>query len=319
MPEANGAATLSPRMVELNTSNVCNLRCSTCVRSWDEFEQPAPVFLTLAQFDAILNRFPGLPKLQICGFSEPTLNKNVPAMIRHAKAMGVQHVEMFTNATLLVGDIAQRLAKSGLDLLRVSIDRGDPETYRRIRGADLQKVTHNVHDFAEKSGIPVRMESVLSKYAFQSADKLPDVAHAAGATSLAIRLLDGQDSDVGTHSVYDPDYLAGLKKRLMESCKALGIELIMALPGEEDFPSRCTAWDEVYVDEQGGVVPCYLLKDRVAGNLLETPYEVIQQSQRAAHEEERESNGGFLQGCCCNWALLALDRVSAQSPQGHQE
>ena len=296
-------------MVELNTSNLCNLRCLTCVRSAPEFQQPRPIRLSLAQFDVILSRFPGLEKLQICGFSEPTLNRDVPEMISHAKIAGIPHVEMFTNATILNGDIAKRLATSGLDLLRVSIDGGDSETYRRVRGANLAKVTSNIRNFTEMSGVPVQMEAVLSRYTMESALGFPDIASALGARSLAIRLLDGQDSNLTQDLIYDPTYLKGLKQELAILCQKLGIELVMPLPGEQDFPSQCTVWSEVYVNERGELQPCCLLKDRVVGNLLQSTFEEIRDKQQAALLAEREQNGGFLDECCCNMSLLIQGKV----------
>ena len=100
------------RMVEFNTSNVCNLKCVTCVRNWEEYKQPDPIYLSLANFAIALNRFSDLEIVQFCGFSEPTLNNELPEMIKFSKAAGVGHVEMFTNGTRLVGDMAKRISQS---------------------------------------------------------------------------------------------------------------------------------------------------------------------------------------------------------------
>gem|GEM_PF-6746877 len=305
--------TASPKpdvgMVEMNISNLCNLECLTCVRHAPDYIQPEPVLLNLQQFKVIVERFPELPKLQICGFSEPTMNKDLPEMITFAKESGVKHVEMFTNGTLLTEKMTSRLAKGGLDLLRTSIDGGDAETYRRVRGADLNKVIKNVRHFAEQTSVPVRMESVLSAHVANSVEKLPDVAAAVGAKWLSIRLLDGQDHNLEANSMYEPSYLKSLKEKLGSSCEKYGIELIMALPGEQDFASRCTAWDEVYVDETGGLVPCYLSGTKPVGNLLESTFDEIWETQGQQFLSQKEDGGGFLDSCSCNYALVAQNKV----------
>lgn len=301
---------MAVQMVELNTSNVCNLKCLTCVRGWEGFQQPRPKYMTLAEFVVVLSRFPGLPKLQICGFSEPTLNNDVPDMIRHAKGMEVPFVEMFTNGTRLREKMAERLATSGLDLLRVSIDGGDEATYHMVRGANLHSVTANVKAFANASGIPVRMESVLSKYTFASAGGLPDVAESAGAKTLAIRLLDGQDRNVAAHHVNYKPALITLKMGLEQACMSKNIQLVMPLPGEEGVMSGCTAWEEVYVDERGRLSPCYMTREQVVGSLLQSTFGEVRRNGGKAYDAQKTLIGGTSQDCSCGYALLVQGKIS---------
>lgn len=294
------------RMVEFNTSNVCNLKCVTCVRNWEEYEQPDPLFLSLAQFETALNRFSDLEIVQFCGFSEPTLNKELPEMIIAAKNAGVGHVEMFTNGTRLVGNMANRIAQSGLNLLRISIDGGDEETYFKSRGTKLGKILSSVSSFADMSGIPVRVESVLSQMTAPAARKLPEIATAAHAKQLAIRLLDGQDKDVQKHSYANPNNLSALKEDLTASCKERGIKLVMPLPGDDEAQSRCTAWEEVYVNEKGEIVPCYLSQGRNAGSLLTHTLEEIKAQNLST------GDGDFFKDCNCNWSLVAQGIIASQ-------
>lgn len=286
------------RMVEFNTSNVCNLKCITCVRNWAEYKQPDPLFLSLAQFEVILSRFSDLEIVQFCGFSEPTLNKELPEMIRSAKTAGVGHVEMFTNGTRLTGRMANGIAQSGLNLLRISIDGGDEDTYFKSRGTKLSKILSNVSTFTDESGIPVRVESVLSQMTAPAARKLPEVATTAHAKQLAIRLLDGQDNDVQRHSFANPDNLRALKEDLIASCEERGIKLVMSLPGDEGAQSRCTVWEEVYVNEKGEIVPCYLSQGRNAGSLLTHTLEEVKAQNLST------GDGDFFKDCNCNWSLV---------------
>lgn len=297
MANQNAPETIT-RMVEFNTSNVCNLKCVTCVRNWEEYQQPDPLFLSLANFEIVLSRFSDLEIVQFCGFSEPTLNKELPEMIKSAKKSGVGHVEMFTNGTRLTGRMARDIAQSGLNLLRISIDGGDEDTYFKSRGTKLSRILANVSTFTDISGIPVRVESVLSQMTAPAARKLPEVATAAHAKQLSIRLLDGQDKDVQKHSFANPDNLRALKEDLTVSCEGRGIKLVMPLPGDEGAQSRCTAWEEVYVNEKGMIVPCYLSQGRNAGSLLTHTLEEVKAQNLST------GDGDFFRDCNCNWSLV---------------
>lgn len=136
-----------PRVVFIEVTNHCNLRCETCPRTFVAYEQPQT--LSWENFLRIVEQFPAMQRAVLHGIGEPLLNKNLPRIIKHLKARGVT-VLFNTNATLLDEGWGRALIASGLDELRCSIDSANPQTYARIRGAPLlNRIVQNLTAFTQ--------------------------------------------------------------------------------------------------------------------------------------------------------------------------
>src|SRR3990172_6746911 len=125
----------------------CNLACRTCIRNvWDE---PSGQMsdATFARIIEGLRAFSPSPDVFFGGFGEPLSHPSIVEMVAQAKALGSK-VELITNGTLLVEDVACQLIAARLDALWVSIDRATPESYADVRlGAALPEVIANVERF----------------------------------------------------------------------------------------------------------------------------------------------------------------------------
>src|SRR5438128_3903533 len=84
-----------PRSLYVETTSRCNSKCQTCILTFGGRE-PAED-LTLAEFRRIVDQFPVLERVVLHGIGEPLLVKDLPAMIRHAKARGA-HALFNSNA-----------------------------------------------------------------------------------------------------------------------------------------------------------------------------------------------------------------------------
>lgn len=215
---------------------------------------------------------------------------------------------MFTNGTILSGKISDDLANSKLDFLKVSIDGGDSEIYKKIRGYDLVKVIENVKSFHNKSFIPVGMESVLSKYTIQTVTKLPDIVRAMGGSLLEIRLLNWVDPNVETNSVYNIAELSRIKSALENICSQCDIRLVMTLPDNEDV-KNCTTFTELYVDYKGDVAPCYFLNQTPIGNLINDPFEAVWNGENIKKYRRNYLDGKATPDCCCSRGLIINNRI----------
>ena len=122
-----------PEELYLEVTNRCNLRCRTCPQFFGMAEPSAD--LSLERFREVIAQFPRLKRVVLHGIGEPLLNPHLPQMVRELKARGA-YVLFNSNGLLLRGRWPARLAESGLDELRISVDAGSPETYRAVRGAD---------------------------------------------------------------------------------------------------------------------------------------------------------------------------------------
>src|SRR6202035_3761966 len=136
-----------PVRLYLETTNRCNLLCTTCPRTYEELEPPADMSWEL--FRSIVDQIPNLPRAVLHGVGEPMLVKDLPRMVRYLKDRGT-YVLFNTNGTVLNEKNGRALIDADLDELRVSFDAADAKSYRAIRGKNyFNRILKNVRAFRE--------------------------------------------------------------------------------------------------------------------------------------------------------------------------
>ncbi len=142
------AATARPPVcLYLETTNRCNLLCTTCPRTYEELEPPADMSWEL--FTKIVDQLPNIERAVLHGVGEPMLVKHLPRMVRYLKERGT-YVLFNTNGTVLNERNGRALIEAGLDELRVSLDASNAKSYRAIRGKDyFGRILKNVRAFRE--------------------------------------------------------------------------------------------------------------------------------------------------------------------------
>jgi MoaA/NifB/PqqE/SkfB family radical SAM enzyme len=136
-----------PVCLYLETTNRCNLLCTTCPRTYEELEPPADMGWEL--FTSIVDQVPDLARAVLHGVGEPMLVKNLPRMVRYLTERGV-YVLFNTNATVLNERNGRALIDAGLDELRVSLDASNARSFREIRGKNyFDRILRNVRTFRD--------------------------------------------------------------------------------------------------------------------------------------------------------------------------
>ena len=120
-----------PTTLYLETTNRCDSKCQTCIRTFTTLEPPAD--LTLERLVRIVEQHPTLKRAVLHGIGEPLLNKELFAMTDYLKGRGVW-VTFNSDAISLTDLKTERLLQSAPDEFRVSMDAATPETYLKIRG-----------------------------------------------------------------------------------------------------------------------------------------------------------------------------------------
>jgi radical SAM protein with 4Fe4S-binding SPASM domain len=134
-----------PVCLYLETTNRCNLLCTTCPRTFEELEPEADMSWEL--FTSIIDQYPKIARVVLHGVGEPMLVKELPRMIRYLKERGV-YVLFNTNGTLLTKANGQKLIDAGLDELRVSLDAAESSVFQMVRGKDMfDRIVTNVGNF----------------------------------------------------------------------------------------------------------------------------------------------------------------------------
>lgn len=182
-------ATSDPVCLYLETTNRCNLLCTTCPRTYADLEPEADMSWEL--FTRIVDQVPNIARVVLHGVGEPMLVKELPRMVRYLKARGA-YVLFNTNGTVLTPRKGRELCDTGLDELRVSLDAADARTFMLVRGKDyFNRIVRNVRAFTEmqaKEGLSSPRVSLWLTGLKETIAQLPDFVRIA--------------NDIGVREVY---------------------------------------------------------------------------------------------------------------------
>ena len=177
--------THEPVCLYLETTNRCNLLCTTCPRTYEELEPPADMSWDL--FRSIVDQVPNLQRAVLHGVGEPMLVKNLPRMVRYLKDRGT-YVLFNTNGTVLNEKNGRALIEAELDELRVSFDAANAESYRAIRGKNyFHRILKNVRAFRELQEREGKLKPRVSAWLTglrETIEQLPDFVRVAAETGV---------------------------------------------------------------------------------------------------------------------------------------
>jgi MoaA/NifB/PqqE/SkfB family radical SAM enzyme len=174
-----------PVCLYLETTNRCNLLCTTCPRTYAELEPPADMSWEL--FTSIVDQIPNLGRAVLHGVGEPMLVKHLPRMVRYLKDRGT-YVLFNTNGTVLNEKNGRALIEADLDELRVSFDASNAESYLAVRGKNyFNRILKNVRAFRalqEREGhLKPRVSAWLTGLR-ETIEELPDFVRVAAETGV---------------------------------------------------------------------------------------------------------------------------------------
>ncbi|MBI2081898.1 MAG: radical SAM protein, partial [candidate division NC10 bacterium] len=275
-PKRPSVAAGLPRTLYLETTNRCDSKCQTCIRTFLTLEPPKD--LTLAELKGIVDQFPALERVVLHGIGEPLLNRDLFEMIAYLKGRGAA-VLFNSDAISLTPRRAVRLIESGLDEFRVSLDAASRELYARVRGVDrFDRVVENVRSLMT---LQQRMERVSPRVSLWftamkvNLHELPDLVRLAAA--VAVREVYVQRLVFTGHglAVQDQSLHRALQERqealLAEAvgiARTLGIALKasgLTTPqeslrgtelGRRPWSGCQRPWTVSYVTPNGNVLPC---------------------------------------------------------------
>ncbi len=265
-----------PRSLYLETTNRCDSKCQTCIRTFKSLEPPAD--LTLAQVKAIAEQFPVLERVVLHGIGEPLLNREIFEIVAYLKSRAAT-VLFNSDAISLTRPRALKLMDSGLDEYRVSMDAATPETYRRIRGVDqFERVVANVRRLVEMETERGRVAPRVSLWFTASRANLPELpgfvrlAASLGVAEVYVQRLVFNELGLATAANALHARLRQQEQELLahseELARALGLALhasglmtpLASLTGQaadaRPWAGCQRPWMLAYVTANGNVLPC---------------------------------------------------------------
>ena len=325
-----------PVCLYLETTNRCNLLCTTCPRTYEELEPPADMSWQL--FCSIIDQIPNLARAVLHGVGEPMLVKNLPRMVRYLKDRGT-YVLFNTNGTVLNEKNGRALIKAELDELRVSFDAANAGSYKAIRGKNyFNRILRNVRafrDLQEREGHSKPRVSAWLTGLRETVEQLPEfvrVAAEAGVREVYLqRLVFFAENAIGKaradQALYEQlsseeashiDHATAIAASLGITFSASGAasEPGMSLRRSDNGSpwSLCRRpWTVMYITANGRALPCciapfsqrgyenYTLGDATQQSLREIWQGPAYQAFRRALQSEKPP--GACANCGLRWSL----------------
>lgn len=143
----------SPLHIELGLTSWCNLRCKMCFRSADNVDI-SKNYMSLDVAKKIAEQCEKLeiPAIALGEGSEGLLHPNIIKLMEIYSDINFMDYFVMTNGLLLNDEISYKLLECNVDRLNISIDAATKETYKKIRGANLDILEEKIDRFLEIRG-----------------------------------------------------------------------------------------------------------------------------------------------------------------------
>ncbi len=276
--ERGAIATDDPVCLYLETTNRCNLLCTTCPRTYEELEPPSDMSWDL--FTSIVEQFPKVQRVVLHGVGEPMMAAELPKMVRYLKERGV-YVLFNTNGTLMREKKSRELIEAGLDEMRVSLDAAEPKAFEAVRGRDLfNRIVRNIRNFV---ALKARMDAANPRLSLwltglrETLEQLPDfirLAHSLGVLEVHLQrlvyfdsgrfglarpessLFEQRDCEEGKY-LLDAEKLAAELGVFFDASGAAEPELsLRRLDGDAPWSLCRRPWSLMYFTAHGRALPC---------------------------------------------------------------
>ncbi|WP_263381471.1 radical SAM protein [Granulicella arctica] len=278
--ELTSVAEQEPVCLYLETTNRCNLLCTTCPRTYEQLEPEADMPWEL--FTSLIDQYPNIARVVLHGIGEPMLVKDIAQRVKYLKDRNI-YVLFNTNGTLLNDTNGRALIEAGLDELRVSLDAAESEVFQMVRGKDFfDKIVANVANFTQlqrELNAPKPRVSLWLTGLRETVDQLPNfvrLAHSVGVTEVYLQRLVFFDDPMSDKSMARAEsalfeHTTEGEEALIREAEAVALELGVMFsasgatdPGESirmqrtDNPwSLCRRpWSLMYITANGRVLPC---------------------------------------------------------------
>lgn len=252
---ACSADMLFPRMFYIETTTKCNLQCTYCLRTQENFPTKNKT-MEYAVFENIiidisnfLKKSPNKcgPVFFLHGFGEPTLNKNLERMIKFTRSsIKNSQIRFVSNFCIKNSDDYNQYIKAGVDIIYISIDSPKQEIAEKTRkNINMKHICKTVEEVCRKNAGNIAAITVLTDRNVNDILEIYEYIKSIGIKIWNIQL----------HHVYNegfniPANLEDLRRKLGDGG---GVQINF-----EGFPMPiCTQpFDTLVINVDGNIVPC---------------------------------------------------------------
>lgn len=266
-PSAAGACDSEPGAlygVSIDTTSVCNLRCTICAL---ERDYDVKAHMPLALFARLDDAFAQLRHISFSLNAEPLLNRELEAMVALAKrrSNGRITTSLATNAMLLDEVRLHALSEAGLDALEISIDGVTRDAYLAVRlGANFERLVDNIARAAALECGGGRAPHVSLRWVMSTSnvDELPGLLEFAARIGVRHLVVNGlepytaEQSELTHFTRLEEDELRARFEALEDRATQLGLRLDLPLLRPEPYTSCELIEHACVIRVDGTVAPC---------------------------------------------------------------
>lgn len=319
-----------PRLLQIGSTMACNLRCFFCLRTVEavhalhaQLKTRVDREMPPAVLEKTLRLMPYAQHFDLTPFGENFLFSQFEYLLDTHRRLGCNNLTMTTAGTLITPRWAERIVRSGVQQVKLSLEESDPERYAALRvGAKLDQVVEGIRlltEWKRRLGSSVPRLTLAASYMQRNIERLPDMvrfAAAQGVPEIYVQLLELTSHDDPEVRKEELVYHVPLLRRMIaegeaEACR-LGISYVLTPPilnvlraaeGKESsagpevrakssaahlpLSRKCTnPWWWAYINENGELCPCCWAKVSF-GNLQEKSFREVWNSAIAQDMRRR--------------------------------
>ncbi|HEY2748596.1 MAG TPA: GTP 3',8-cyclase MoaA [Polyangia bacterium] len=162
LPVLRDAYARQVRYLRVSLTDRCNYRCVYCMPEAGVELVPRADVLTFEEIERVVGvmmRF-GVRRVRLTG-GEPTVRKDLVALVARLAALGLDDLAMTTNGDRLV-ELAAPLKRAGLSRLNVSVDTLDATKFRAItRRGELARVLDGIEAARAAGFVGTKINAVV--------------------------------------------------------------------------------------------------------------------------------------------------------------
>lgn len=284
-----------PFKLKMESSALCNLRCTMCPHNEKVGLKRKKGFLKFENFKYVFNQLNPC-YLNLTGIGEPFLNPDIFKIVNYAKKHGAI-IKFDTNATILTEENIRKILATKIDVLSTSVDGAEKKSYEKIRiGANFDKVKNNIKNLVHrrnelKSPTKIHMFFVLQEKNITDLPKFIELANELEidylAGSFVVQL--GKNKNESNKIKINPEKLKETLEKTESLLKTTKTEvsikpLLQYLKSPQETRSNyhktkpCyMPWYSTFITWDGYVNPCDFSCDNevVFGNAFEKPFKEI--------------------------------------------
>jgi short-subunit dehydrogenase/MoaA/NifB/PqqE/SkfB family radical SAM enzyme len=255
------------RMLQVESSIACNLRCVMCPWRTIAKEAENRGIMTGEVWEAVRPYLHDVKSIDFTGGGEPLLQPRLLEWIKDVKAAGCE-AGFLTNGFLLTKEKVREFVDTRLDWICVSMDGATTEIYEKIRiGSNFEKVCQNLGNISElRTGkIPKTMINfVLMPDNFHQVEEIIRLAARLGVDQVNFKQCDVIRGDAGKgfglFAHKETKEITRLKKEIARArrlAKKLGVGTTAFAFTPEELPvCEQDPRDSMFIRHDGAVGPC---------------------------------------------------------------